>query len=255
MFKLEQKSLKNLVSACEWEVRVNLAACYRMVSIMGWDDLIHTHISAKIPNTEHYLVNAYGWGFDEVTASSLVKVDLDGNVIGDNMSDINPAGFTIHSAVHEARPDVMCVLHLHTNETATVASQKCGLLPYSQYSMFSLNSLSYHSYEGLAVDEEERVTLQNDLGSHNHMLLINHGALTVGPTIGDAFMRMYDLQRACEIQIMMQSTGQQIMQVNQSILDDVARQQKAVNLGKTGGVLTWPSILRRVHKKDASFAS
>ncbi|WP_235869333.1 class II aldolase/adducin family protein [Veronia nyctiphanis] len=186
MNELLKLNLKNQVSDIEWQLRVELAACYRLVAHMGWDDLIYTHVSVKIPDTDTYLVNAFGVAFDEVTASNLVKVDLDGNVLESCPFTINPAGFTIHSAIHEVRPDARCVLHLHTNETIAVASQKDGLLPLSQYSMFSLSSMAYHGYEGLAVDMDERESLQTDLADKNHMLLINHGALTLGPTVGDA---------------------------------------------------------------------
>jgi len=204
MFDLPAISLKGKVSDAEWQLRVDLAACYRLVADLGWDDIIYTHISARLAGTDQYLVNAFGLAFDEVTASNLVKVDLEGNILDDTPYHINPAGFTIHSAVHEVREDAHCVMHLHTPATIAVATQECGLKPYSQYAMFSLSSLSYHGYEGLAVNDDEKARLQADLAETNHMLLVNHGALTLGPTVGDAFMRMFDLQRACEIQLMLQ---------------------------------------------------
>lgn len=253
MHDLPQLNLKNKVSDIEWQLRIDLAACYRLVAHMGWDDLIYTHISVKIPDTDTYLVNAFGVAFDEVTASNLVKVDLDGNVLDDCPFTINPAGFTIHSAIHQVRPDARCVMHLHTNETMAVATQKEGLLPLSQYSMFSIPSMAYHRYEGLAVDEDERKVLQDDLGDKNHMLLVNHGALTVGPSVGDAFMRMYDLQRACEVQLMLQASGQEVMPVPQAIQDNIYAQAKVVHSGATGGQKAWPSLLRKARRLDPGF--
>ncbi len=254
MLTLPKIDLKDKVSEQEWQLRVDLAACYRLVEDLGWGDLIYTHISVCLPNSEHYLVNAFGLSFDEVTASNLVKVDLDGNVIDDSPFEINPAGFTIHSAVHEARDDAHCVIHLHTNETIAVASTKCGLLPLSQYSMFSLSSLGYHEYEGLAVDADEKIRLQQDLADNKHLLLVNHGALTLGPTIGDAFMSMYDLQRACEIQLKIQASGQEYTQVPQPILDNIFKQAKVVHSGTTGGQKSWPAMLRKAYRLDPNFA-
>jgi len=251
--QLPNLNLKSKVSEQEWKIRIDLAACYQLVCHFGWDDLIYTHLSARIPGTDHYLVNAFGLTFDEVCASNLVKVDLLGNIIDDTPFDINPAGFTIHSAIHQVRDDAHCVIHLHTNETITVATQKQGLLPYSQYSMFSLASLSYHQYEGLAVNDAERKRLQDDLGMTNHMLLVNHGGLTVGPTVGDAFMRMYDLQRACEIQVLIQSTSQPSQLVEQSIQDNIYKQANVVHSGSTGGQLSWPAMLRKAYKINPDF--
>ena len=186
MFEIPKMSLKNKVSDVEWQIRVDLAACYRLMVMHNWDDLIHTHISARIPGTEHILINAFGLAFEEVTASNLVKIDINGNIIDKNSPfEINPAGFTIHSAVHEVRHDDICAMHVHTNETIAVASLEEGLLPLSQYSMFALASLSYHNYEGLAVNADEKLRLQSDLGAANFMLLRNHGALTMGKTIGN----------------------------------------------------------------------
>ncbi|WP_415904284.1 class II aldolase/adducin family protein [Neptuniibacter sp. QD48_55] len=254
MLELPQLNLKNKVSPEEWQVRVDLAACYRLVEDLGWGDLIYTHISAKVPETDHYLVNAFGLTFDEVTASNLVKVDLEGNILDDTPFNINPAGFTIHSAVHSVRSDAHCVLHLHTKESIAVASLKCGLLPLSQYSCFQLASLGYHQYEGLAVNQDEKVRLKEDLGNNNHLLLPNHGALTVGPTVGDAFMRMYDLQRACEIQLLIQSTGQDAIEVAPEIVDGISKQANVVHSGTTGGQKSWPAMLRKAYRLDPSFA-
>lgn len=255
MEPLPTLNLQSKVSPEEWAIRVDLAACYQLVSHFGWDDLIYTHLSARVPGTNYYLVNAFGLTFDEVTASNLVKVDLNGNIIGDSPFTINPAGFTIHSCIHQVRNDAHCVIHLHTNATIAVATQKDGLLPYSQYSMFSLSSLSYHAYEGLAVNDAERKRLQDDLGTTNHMLLVNHGGLTVGPTVGDAFMRMYDLQRACEIQLLIQSSNQPSLLVEQSIQDNIYHQANVVHSGSTGGQLSWPAMLRKAYRINPSFAS
>ncbi|MCL2915415.1 class II aldolase/adducin family protein [Shewanella corallii] len=251
--ELEKLNVKDKVSEAEWQQRVDLAACYRLVADMGWGDLIYTHISARVPDSDTYLVNAFGVAFDEVTASNLVKVDLDGNVLDDSPFAINPAGFTIHSAIHQVRHDAICVIHLHTPATIAVASQQQGLLPLSQYSMFSLPSLAYHQYEGLAVNMAEQQRLQQDLGDRNHMLLVNHGALTVGPSVADAFMRMYDLQRACEVQLLIQSSGQQAIPVAQSIQDNIYAQANLVHSGSTGGQKAWPSLLRKAYRLDPGF--
>lgn len=253
MFELEKFSLKGKVSAAEWQIRVDLAACYRLVAEMRWGDLIYTHISAKVPGTEHYLVNAFGLTFEEVTASNLVKVDLRGNILDGSPYPINPAGFTIHSAIHEVREDAMCILHLHTKATIGVATIKGGLQPWSQYAMFSLSSLSYHEYEGLAVDEGEKQRLQQDLGRTNHMLLHNHGGLTIGPTVGDAFMRFYDLQRACEIQMDLMQSGGEIIEIPEPIVQGIYQQANVVHAGETGGQKSWPAMLRKAYKLDPSF--
>lgn len=251
---LPELNLHGKVSEAEWQLRLDLAASYRLVAHFGWDDLIYTHLSARLHGTDHYLVNAFGLAFDEVTASNLVKVDLQGNILDDTPFQINPAGFTIHSAIHEVREDAHCVIHLHTPATIAVASIEGGLRPYSQYSMFSLPSLSYHQYEGLAVNAEEKARLQKDLGQNNHLLLVNHGGLTVGPTVGDAFMRMYDLQRACEIQLLLQSSGQKIIEVPQAIQDGIYQQAKVVHSGSTGGQKAWPAMLRKAWRLDPGFA-
>ncbi|MCF6441448.1 class II aldolase/adducin family protein [Pseudoalteromonas luteoviolacea] len=254
MFELPELKLKGKVSEEEWKLRVDLAACYRLVEHFRWGDLIYTHMSARLPGTDQYLVNAFGLSFDEVTASNLVKVDLQGNILDDTPFEINPAGFTIHSAIHEVREDAHCVIHLHTKETIAVASLEGGLQPLSQHSMFSLPSLSYHGYEGLAVNDDERARLQSDLGDTNHMLLVNHGGLTVGPTIGDAFMRFFDLQRACEIQVAIMSTGHPAIQVPQPIQDNIYKQAKVVHSGSTGGQVAWPAMLRKAYRLDPGFA-
>ena len=254
-FDISKFNLKDKVSAIEWQARIDLAACYRLVAMYGWDDMIYTHISVRIPDTDEYLINAFGLTFDEITASNLVKIDINGNILDKNSPfEINPAGFTIHSAIHEARHDAMCVLHLHTNDTIAVASLEEGLLPISQYAMFALASMSYHDYEGLAVDHNEKQRLQNDLGDSNFMLLRNHGGLTVGKTVGDAFMHMYDLTRACQVQLKVKATGMKPVMIDQSIVDGIKAQANIVHTGTTGGQKSWPAMLRKVYKNDPSFA-
>ncbi len=246
-------SIREHVSEQEWQARVDLAACYRAVAMYGWDDLIFTHISARVPGPDaHFLINPYGMLFDEITASSLVKVDLQGNKVLDSDYDINPAGFTIHSAVHESREDAHCVLHLHTAEGVAVSVLEKGLEPYSQQSLFPLSSLSYHDYEGVALNPEEKVRLVADLGDTQFMILRNHGLLTCAATIPDAFLNMFILQRACEIQLLAQSTGQPLITVNSAILNGIRAQAKAV-LRQSGGQLAWPGLLRRIERQFPGF--
>ncbi|MFT5814953.1 MAG: ribulose-5-phosphate 4-epimerase/fuculose-1-phosphate aldolase [Psychroserpens sp.] len=255
MLALPIIDLKNKVSAQEWQLRIDLAACYRLIALHGWDDLIYTHASVRIPDTEHVLINAFGLRFDEITASNLVKIDMAGKIVdADCPFEFNPAGFTIHSAIHEVRHDDICALHVHSNAAIAVASLQEGLLPISQYSMFALASLSYHDYEGLAVNTDEKLRIQQNLGDKNFMLLRNHGALTMGRTIGDAFMHMYDLIRACEIQVQVMSTAMKPLLVDQSIVDGIKAQASIVHTGLTGGQKAWPAMLRRVYKEDPSFA-
>lgn len=245
--------VKNQVSAEEWELRVNLAACYRLIAKRGWDDLVFTHISARVPgDEEHFLINAYGLLFEEMTASSLVKVDLAGNKVLETPYEINPAGFVIHSAVHEARHDVGCVLHTHTRSGIAVSVQKDGLLPLSQISLFPYISLGYHGYEGVALNDEEKPRLVADLGSNNALILRNHGLLTTGPTIADAYLMMYALETACQIQITAQSTGSELVMVPPPIVNGIQAQAEQVLRG-LGGEIAWPGLLRQLDREDASF--
>jgi ribulose-5-phosphate 4-epimerase/fuculose-1-phosphate aldolase len=234
-------------------VRVDLAAAYRLVAHYGWDDLIFTHISARVPGPEHhFLLNPYGMMFDEVTASNLVKIDLDGKTVMETPYFINPAGFTIHSAVHAAREDAICVVHLHTDYGIAVSAQQNGLLPISQQAMFALSSLAYHDYEGLALNEAEKPRLVQDLGTSNNLILRNHGLLTVGGSVAEAFLSMFILERACKIQILAQSGGTELLPVPAPIIDLVARQLSAVTVGQ-GAQLTWPGLLRMLDRIDASY--
>jgi ribulose-5-phosphate 4-epimerase/fuculose-1-phosphate aldolase len=247
------RSLEGEVSAEEWQARVDLAATYRLIAHYGWDDMIFTHISARVPGPEHhFLINPYGMLFEEITASSLVKIDVDGNKVQESPFPVNPAGFTIHSAVHEAREDIQCVMHTHTRAGVAVSAQKCGVLPISQQSTFVLASLGYHDYEGVAFREDEKPRLQKSLGNANHLVLRNHGLLTVGKTVADAFLYMYRFENACQIQISAQAGGELIHYDSQIYTGDSSSATYVRNNG-TGGAFVWPSLLRRLDKQDTSY--
>jgi len=246
-------TIRDQVSEAEWQTRIDLAAAYRLVALYGWDDLIFTHISARVPGPEHhFLLNPYGMMFEEVTASNLVKIDLSGHKVSDSPYFINPAGFTIHSAVHAARADALCVMHLHTDYGIAVSAQAKGLLPISQQAMFPLASLAYHDYEGLALNDGEKPRLVADLGQKNYMILRNHGLLTVGKSAAEAFLSMYILERACRIQILAQSGGGELHYVPSDIINLTAKQMSAVTVGQ-GADLTWPGLLRKLDRIDSSF--
>src|SRR6266481_200381 len=241
------------VSDEEWRARVDLAAAYRLVALYGWDDLIFTHISSRVPDSEHhFLLNPYGMMFEEVTASSLVKIDLAGNKVTESPYFVNPAGFTIHSAVHAARADAMCVMHLHTDYGIAVSAQKSGLLPISQPALFALSSIAYHDYEGLALNEAEKPRLVENLGTSNNLILRNHGLLTIGSTVAEAFLSMFILERACKVQILAQSGGTELSPVPDPIIDLVAKQLSVVTVGQ-GAQLAWPGLLRKLDRIDASY--
>jgi len=245
-------SLKQVVSAEEWQLRLDLAACYRLVALYGWSDLVFTHISARVPGPEHhFLINPYGLMFDEITASSLVKVDQQCNKIIDSPFPVNPAGFVIHSAVHEARDDVQCVLHTHSRAGVAVSAQKCGILPISQQSTFVLASLAYHDYEGVAFRDEEKPRLQADLGNANYLVLRNHGLLVTGKTIPDAFLSMYIFENTCRIQLDAQAGGE-LITVNPKIVSGVAQALK-VQTGGMGGAFAWPALLRRLEREAPGY--
>ncbi len=246
-------SVRKRVSSEEWQVRVDLAACYRLIAMFGWDDLIFTHISARVPGPdEHFLINAYGMLFEEMTASSLVKVNLDGEKVLDSPHPVNPAGFTIHSAVHAARPDVACVLHTHTRAGVAVSAQADGLRPLSQISLFPLASVGYHDYEGVALRDDEKPRLVADLGDRNNLILRNHGLLTVGPSIPDAFLNMYALETACQTQLLAQSSGATLIEVDGRIVEGILVQADEVTKGM-GGKLAWPGLLRKLDRRDPSY--
>jgi ribulose-5-phosphate 4-epimerase/fuculose-1-phosphate aldolase len=249
-------SVQHKVSAEEWQTRVDLAACYRLVAHFHWDDLVFTHITAKIPGTENqFLINPYGMMFDEITASSLVKIDQAGNKLdADNPFPVNPAGFTIHSAIHAARHDAKCVLHVHTPNGIAVSAQKNGVLPISQQSIFVLASLAYHDYEGVALNEDEKPRLVRDLGDKTFFMLRNHGLLTVGETVADAFQAMYIFEATCMIQVRAQSGGGELTPIPAPILAGAQAQAKAVTKG-LGGHLSWPGLLRKLDRMDSGFRS
>jgi ribulose-5-phosphate 4-epimerase/fuculose-1-phosphate aldolase len=238
----------------ERALRIDLAACYRLVALFGWDDLVFTHISARIPGEKDaFLINPYGMLFEEITASSLVKVDANGEKLAPGEWPVNPAGFVIHSAIHAARHDVTCVLHLHTNAGVAVAAQKGGLLPISQYATIALASLGYHDYEGIALRDDEKPRLVRDLGQSTGLILRNHGLLTAGPTVGDAFVAMYALQRACETQVLAQAGGAELVPVDPRIVAGVKANVAAVTKGMGGGGIAWPGLLRKLDRLDSSY--
>ena len=246
-------SLREHVSAEEWEQRVALAAAYRLVAHFHWDDLIFTHLSARVPGPEHhFLINPYGMLFDEVTASSLVKVDLSGNKVSESPYEINPAGFVIHSAIHAAREDAKCVLHVHSLNGIAVSAQKGGLLPISQQSIFVLSSLGYHRYEGVALRDEEKPRLVTDLGDKSFFMLENHGLLTVADNIQDAFLMLYLFESACTIQIRAQAGGGELIPVDPRIIAGAQQAGRAALRGAGGG-LAWPGLLRRLDRIDPSY--
>jgi ribulose-5-phosphate 4-epimerase/fuculose-1-phosphate aldolase len=249
-------TIRERVSPEEWKVRVDLAAAYRLVAEFGWTDLVFTHISARVPGPDHhFLINPYGMLFEEITASSLVKIDLQANIVLDTGYPVNPAGFTIHSAIHEARPDAKAVLHLHTPDGTAVASLKEGLLPLNQTAHLVIGDLAYHDYEGVAFDHSEKPRLQKDLGSKNAVLLRNHGTLTVGETVGAAFTRMYFLERACTMQVRtlsMCTEGRTPYGVEPSVVE------KNVMIGAAGAAaaadfLVWPALLRRLDRTSPGY--
>lgn len=246
-------NVRELVSPEEWQMRVDLAAAYRLVAAYGWDDLVFTHISARVPGPEHhFLINPYGMMFEEITASSLVKVDLNGRIVMQSDYHINPAGFTIHSAVHAAREDALCVMHLHTDCGIAVSAQENGLLPISQQSTFVLASLGYHDYEGLALNDEEKPRLVADLGKKTFLILRNHGLLTVGATVADAFLSMFLLERACRIQILAQSGGKKLIPIPPEVLEQIPAQEMVVVKGGPG-ILVWPGLLRKLDRMNANY--
>lgn len=242
------------VSEAEWKQRVDLAAAYRLAHYYRFTDQIYTHLTAKIPGTEHFLINPYGVLFDEVTASCLVKVDLDGRILLDPTGiGMNPAGFLIHSCVHRARPELTCVLHTHTANGLAVAAQKRGLLKLTQHSMRFHNRIGYHDYEGVALDFSEQERLVRDLGPHKVMILRNHGLLAAGTTIRDAFEQLYYLERACEAQVRAQAGGVELIECSDAVAEKVA--QVLDRPGRTAYDHDWPALLRLLDRTDASYAS
>jgi ribulose-5-phosphate 4-epimerase/fuculose-1-phosphate aldolase len=252
---LDIPSLRDKVSPDEWAARVDLAAAYRLVALFGWEDLVFTHISLRVPGTEdQFLINPYGVFFDEISASSLVKIDLEGNKVEDSPFPVNAAGFVIHSAIHAGRHDARCVLHTHTLNGVAVAAQHAGLLPLSQHSMSVLASIGYHDYEGPALNDAEKPRLVADLGTANHLILRNHGLLTVGETVADAFLRMYYLETSCAIQVRAQAGGTELIHVSKEILETAyGAMARGGGAGSTASRLVWPGLLRRLDRTDPSY--
>jgi ribulose-5-phosphate 4-epimerase/fuculose-1-phosphate aldolase len=246
--------LRRTVSAEEWELRVNLAAAYRLVALFGWDDLVFTHISARVPGPErHFLINPYGMMFDEMTASSLVKVDHEGSKVLDSPYEINPAGFTIHGCIHAAREDAHCIVHVHSLNGVAVSAQREGVLPISQQSLFVLASLAYHDYEGVALNPAEQPRLVADLGDRAFLMLRNHGLLTVGSTPAEAFLHMYLFEATCAIQLRAQGGGKELIPIGAAILGGIRAAAAQVTRGQ-GSALIWPGLLRRLDRVNPGYA-
>jgi ribulose-5-phosphate 4-epimerase/fuculose-1-phosphate aldolase len=253
MTQQPSSTVRDRVTPEEWEQRVALAAAYRLVAHFHWDDLIFTHLSARVPGREHhFLINPYGMTFDEITASSLVKVDLAGNKVMESPYEINPAGFTIHSAIHAARENANCVFHVHSVNGTAVSAQKDGLLPISQQSIFVLSSLAYHDYEGVALREDEKPRLVRDLGENNYFMLRNHGLITVADNVPDAFLFMYVFEAACMVQVRAQAGGGELIPIDPFILA-TGQQQAATVTQAALGALAWPALLRKLDRIDPSY--
>ena len=250
-------SLRNKVSAEEWAMRVDLAACYRLVDLFGWSDLLGTHVSARVPGEENaFLINPYGLLFEEITASSLVKVDEAGTILSATDHHINPAGFVIHSAIHMAKPRLACALHTHTAAGVGVATQRDGLQPLTQHALAVIAHIAYHDYEGIATDPAERERLVNDLGDANVLVLRNHGLLTVGRTVAEAFVWMYRAERACRMQLAFQQAGAEPVEIPAAVQEvTIARNRKANSPEghRPIGVHEWPALLRKLDRVDTSY--
>jgi ribulose-5-phosphate 4-epimerase/fuculose-1-phosphate aldolase len=251
--------LKDQVSAGEWAMRVDLAACYRLVEMYGWSDMLGTHLSARVPGEEDaFLINPYGLLFEEITASSLVKVDEEGTILSPTEYTINPAGFVIHSAVHMARPEVACAIHTHTPAGTSIATQKHGLLPLTQHALAVIAHTAYHGYEGIATDLNERERLVADLGDANVLVLRNHGLLTVGRTVAEAFVWMYRAERACRMQLAFQSSGAEATEIPAEVQATTIARNRLANSPEGHrpiGVLEWPALLRKLDRIDTSYKS
>ena len=253
--QLRQPSVRDQVSPEEWRVRVDLAAAYRLVALYGWDDLIFTHLSARVPGPEHhFLINHYDMMIEEITASSLVKIDVEGNPVGHATHPVNPAGFTIHSALHMARDDAHAVMHLHTPYGQAVSAMEWGLLPHTQTSMIAGADIAYHDYEGVATDLDERQRLVEDIGTKSVMILRNHGTLTVGDSVAACFLRLYFLERACEAQVHMLAAGREnLNNPPQGVEEKVKGQSSARGMGRLAQQLAWPALLRKLDRIDPSY--
>ena len=243
----------------EWRIRCDLAALYRLVAHHRWTDFIYTHISARLPGSDHhFLINKYGVNFHEMRASDLVRIDLDGNVVEDSgktTSDVNAAGFTIHSAIHMARPDLMCVVHTHSTAGIAVSAMKEGLLPLSQHAMKFHNRLAYHDYEGIALDLNERGRLTRDLGEHKAMILRNHGLLAGGTSIPEAFHQLYMLERACAAQVAALSCGRELILPREEVCQHASDQFKSFERDSAHYTMLWDAALRLLDKGETDHRS
>ena len=249
-------TLKGTVSDEEWRLRCDLAATYRLASLYGWDDMIFTHISVRLPDeggNERFLLNPYGVFFDEMTATALLKVDIHGQVVGETPYFSNPAGFTIHSALHMAREDAHCVLHLHSPYGVAVSAQEGGLKRYTQFAMIVHDDIAYHDYEGIATDLDERERLVKDIGSHGFMILKNHGTLTVGANCATAFLRMYFLEQACKTQILAQSDTKPPMEEPPAMGAKVLQQGAPAFVAGIGDNLAWPGLMRKLNRENPGY--
>lgn len=255
--KLKTPSLKEKIAPEEWEMRVNLAAAFRLVDMYGWSDLLATHLSARVPNEDrHFLINPFGMLFEEVTASSLVKVDEEGKILSETEFDVNPAGFVIHSAVHLAREDAHCVMHTHTQAGVSVATQRNGLLPMTQHALAVIAHVGYHDFEGIAMELDERERVARDLADNNILILRNHGLLTVGRTIGEAFVWLYRAERACRMQLAFQQSGAEAMPIPEAVQVTNIERNRFNNSDRgyrTIGRLEWPALLRKLDRIDESY--
>jgi ribulose-5-phosphate 4-epimerase/fuculose-1-phosphate aldolase len=240
----------------EWRARLELAACYRLLHHNRMTDLIYTHSTLRVPGEEgRFLINPYGWRWDEITASSLVKIDVDGNKVGDSAQRVNPAGFTIHSAVHRGRHEAACVIHTHTKAGMAVAALECGILPISQLAMQWHGRIGYHDYEGIATDLDERERIVRDLGDKRALVLRNHGLLTVGRSVAEAFQTMYYLNLACEVQLAAMATGARLVVPADAVAEKVAAQQDAMNIDDDDLALEWQAHLRLLDRQDPTYRS
>jgi ribulose-5-phosphate 4-epimerase/fuculose-1-phosphate aldolase len=241
-------------SAEEWQVRVDLAAAYRLIAHFGWDDLIFTHLSARVPGTnDRFLINPYGLLFEEITASSLLKIDLDGNVVEETPYEVNRAGFVIHSSVHMSRDDANCVMHLHTLDNIAVGSLTEGLLPLHQSALALIDEVAYHDFEGPAEELDERPRLQADLGDRSLLMLRNHGTLVVGPSIPITFVRAHRLERSCEIQMRMLSAGRELCHPSQKAVDASRGILRSPMMFETAEKKIWPALVRMLDRRDPSY--
>jgi ribulose-5-phosphate 4-epimerase/fuculose-1-phosphate aldolase len=256
--KIRQARAPRGVSTGEWQARVELAAAYRLAAIMGWTDMLGTHFSLRVPDTEdQFLINPYGMLFEEITASSLIKIDTEGNKLSDSPYEVNRAGFVIHSAVHMNAHEAHCVMHCHTQAGVGVSSQKQGLLPITQMALTVMGDVRYHDYEGVADDEGERRRIVEDLGDGTVLILRNHGTLTIGATVGEAFARMYRIERACRFQLAALTGGAEPNPIPREIVDYTIQQGKQLSsTGRAaGGKLMWEALKRKLDREDPDYAS